>query len=130
MSIESIRLSESSKRQLISLKRRTGIGQWNILCRWAFCLSLSENRQTGTPSPGANSNIEMTWRTFAGRHAEIYQAIVRSSIKSPQYCGTSELEFVVGHIERGISRLSNMKEAGSIAGLLEIAASGSDLEAA
>jgi hypothetical protein len=26
--------------QLIRLKTRTGITQWNILCRWAFCLSL------------------------------------------------------------------------------------------
>ena len=31
-----------AKEQLIRLKTRTGIPQWNILCRWAFCLSLAE----------------------------------------------------------------------------------------
>ncbi len=40
MSIKQVRLSAEAKEQLIRLKTRTGIGQWNILCRWAFCLSL------------------------------------------------------------------------------------------
>ncbi|WP_077953634.1 DndE family protein [Salmonella enterica] len=42
MSIEHVRLSEKAKQQLITLKRRTGIDNWNVLCRWAFCLSLAE----------------------------------------------------------------------------------------
>ena len=42
MSLKQIRLSSQAKEQLIRLKTRTGIQQWNILCRWAFCLSLAE----------------------------------------------------------------------------------------
>ena len=42
MTLRQIRLSSQAKEQLIRLKTRTGIGQWNILCRWAFCLSLAE----------------------------------------------------------------------------------------
>ena len=45
MSIKQFRLSAQAREQLIRLKTRTGIGQWNILCRWAFCLSV------GQPTP-------------------------------------------------------------------------------
>ena len=38
MSIKQVRLSNQAKEQLIRLKTRTGIQQWNILCRWALCL--------------------------------------------------------------------------------------------
>src|SRR4051812_42843201 len=48
MSIKQIRLSSQAKDQLTRLKAKTGIGQWNILCRWAFCLSL---RQPAPPTP-------------------------------------------------------------------------------
>ena len=66
MTIEHIRLSQTGRDQLITLKRRTGIAHWNVLCRWAFCRSLAEP----APPPAAklvlDSNVEMTWRVFAG----------------------------------------------------------------
>ena len=40
--IETVRTSEKGKTQLITLKRRTGIQNWNVLCRWAFCISLKD----------------------------------------------------------------------------------------
>jgi len=40
--IETIRISEKGKQQLIQLKRKTGIDNWHTLCRWAFCISLAE----------------------------------------------------------------------------------------
>ena len=121
MNVETIRLSESAKRQLISIKRRTGIDQWNTLCRWAFCISLAEKNRIGTHTSERSSNIEMTWKTFAGRHADMYEAIVRYSIIKCQSPEVSELEFVVGHIEHGLSRLSNVNEVSSIADLLGVA---------
>jgi DNA sulfur modification protein DndE len=69
--IDRIRLSKAAKEQLIKLKRYTKIDQWNILCRWAFCRSLSE---PSIPSPvpiPADSNVEMTWRVFAGDLADV-----------------------------------------------------------
>lgn len=41
--IETVRVSEKAKVQLITLKRRTGIQNWNVLCRWALCSSLAES---------------------------------------------------------------------------------------
>lgn len=40
--VEIIRLSVRAKQQLVTLKRRTWFRHWNVLCRWAFCISLSE----------------------------------------------------------------------------------------
>ena len=46
--IDNIKLSNSAKEQLIKIKKITRIENWNILCRWAFCLSLSEKED---PNP-------------------------------------------------------------------------------
>ena len=42
MIMKQIRLSQQAKDQLSRLKGKTGIKNWNILCRWALCYSLSE----------------------------------------------------------------------------------------
>lgn len=77
MAIEHIRLSQQAKDQLVKLKRATGIQNWNVLCRWAFCVSLAE---PSIPSPKkipADSTVEMTWKTFGGAHHEIYYALLK-----------------------------------------------------
>lgn len=69
--IDRIRLSQTAKEQLLKLKRSTKIDQWNILCRWAFCRSLSE---PSIPSPvplPADSNVELTWRVFGGEISDM-----------------------------------------------------------
>ena len=69
--VNTIRLSQTAKDQLIKLKRHTKIDQWNILCRWALCRSLAEPT---IPSPipiKSDSNVEMTWRVFGGEMSDI-----------------------------------------------------------
>lgn len=43
MIIKQIKLSNQSKDRLSRLKGKTGIKNWNVLCRWALCYSLGEN---------------------------------------------------------------------------------------
>ena len=77
MSIKQVRLSTQAREQLIRLKTRTGIPHWNVLCRWAFCLSL---RQESPPAPleiSADSNVEMTWQVFGGDAQELYLALLK-----------------------------------------------------
>ena len=76
MTIKQIRLSSQAREQLIRLKTRTGIGQWNILCRWAFCLSLREPTPPTPIDVPADSNVEMTWPVFAGEHHELHLALL------------------------------------------------------
>ncbi|HEY8384216.1 MAG TPA: DNA sulfur modification protein DndE [Microvirga sp.] len=77
MPIEHVRVSKQAREQLIRLKRYTGVEHWNVLCRWAFCRSLAE---ASAPPPAripADSNVEMTWRVFGGRHHELYMALLK-----------------------------------------------------
>lgn len=42
MAVEHVRVSQQAKDHLVRLKRITGIKNWNVLCRWALCVSLAE----------------------------------------------------------------------------------------
>src|SRR6185437_9845753 len=109
MSIKQFKVSTHAKEQLIRLKTRTGIAQWNILCRWAFCLSL---RQPSPPTPievPADSNVEMSWPVFGGEAQELYLALLKERC-ARDGLGTSEE--VLGrqfrlHLHRGISYLAS-----------------------
>ena len=77
MPIEHVRLSQQARDQLITLKRRTGIQQWNVLCRWALCRSLAEPAKPPAAKLALDSNVEMSWRTFGGDFGDVLWAMVR-----------------------------------------------------
>lgn len=77
MSLNHIKLSQQGRDQLITLKRRTGIKQWNTLCRWAFCTSLAEPSEPPAADIPADSSVEMDWKTFGGEYRDIYLALLR-----------------------------------------------------
>ena len=74
MAIEHIRLSQQARDQLITLKRRTGIAHWNVLCRWALCRSLAEPAKPPAIKLTLDSNVEMNWRTFGGDLGDVLWA--------------------------------------------------------
>ena len=77
MICKQFKLSQPEKEKLIRIKSRTGIQNWNILCRWALCWSLNEESIPGGVDPQSDSNVEMSWITFAGEYHEIYEAVIR-----------------------------------------------------
>ena len=42
MIVKHFKLSQPEKDRLIRIKAKTGIQNWNVLCRWALCWSLAE----------------------------------------------------------------------------------------
>lgn len=105
MLFETVRISEQGKNQLIKLKRATGIKQWNILCRWALCTSLADPTPPLVRDVVTDSNVEMTWKTFAGGQAPIYEALITQRSYSE---GERELNRTASaHIHRGIGILSS-----------------------
>jgi DNA sulfur modification protein DndE len=123
MSIKQIRLSAQAKEQLIRLKTRTGISQWNVLCRWAFCLSLAQPTPPTATNLQADSNVEMTWQVFGGEAHELYLALLKERC-ARDGLGTSEE--VLGrelrlHLHRGISYLATPHLVRSIADLVRFA---------
>jgi DNA sulfur modification protein DndE len=124
MPIEHIRLSQQAREQLIRLKRHTGIEHWNVLCRWAFCRSLSE---PGAPAPAkipADSNVEMSWRVFGGRHSDLFLALLKAKCLNEGMEIDDEVlaqQFRL-HLHRGIAYLANDRDCRSISGLVSLGA--------
>ncbi|MGR5000950.1 DNA sulfur modification protein DndE [Vibrio celticus] len=107
MSIETVRLSEKAKGQLITVKKNTKIDNWNVLCRWALMLSLREESIPPHEDIVTNSNVEMTWKVFGGEFSDIYLAMLRQRIKTDfGKIDEDELNYYFKlHLHRGISYL-------------------------
>ena len=122
--IETVRVSEKAKIQLITLKRRTGIQNWNVLCRWAFCLSLSEKSEPPDEDIPADSSIEMTWKTFAGGYEEVYLSLLK--IRANKAGITLEREELIRyfrlHLHRGVSYLAGNPKLLKIEDMIRLAA--------
>jgi len=118
--IESIRLSEKAKLQLITMKRRTGIANWNVLCRWAFCLSMQEKSIPPDEVIPADSSIEMSWRTFAGQADQVYlgMLLMRAERDGIQMEKQALAHYFRLHLHRGISYLTGVHGAEDLQGLL------------
>lgn len=122
MLIKQVRISNQAKEQLIRLKTRTGVQNWNVLCRWALCLSL---REPTPPSPievPADSNIEMSWHTFGGEHHEFYLALVKERCERDGLgChGDVVARQFRPHLHRGISYLATPGAVRSVSDLVKL----------
>ena len=80
--IETVRLSDRARNQLITVKKRTGVANWNIICRWAFLLSLKDKSKPALEKIELNGAIEMTWRTFAGTNDKLFLALLMQRLKA------------------------------------------------
>lgn len=121
--IETVRVSEKAKIQLVTLKRRTGIQNWNALCRWAFCLSLAERSVPPDENIPADSSVEMTWKTFTGGRDELYWGLLMVRAKRDGIPLDRELlaKYFRLHLHRGISYLNGSATVKGIDGLARLA---------
>ncbi|WP_373539161.1 DNA sulfur modification protein DndE [Chamaesiphon sp.] len=121
--VNSIKLSQTAKDQLVKLKRSTKIEQWNVLCRWAFCRSLAETAPPSVIPIPADSNLEMTWRVFGGDFSDILILALR------QRCALDRLELSPEvysqqfrlHLHRGIGYLAGDPHLRKIEHLVNLA---------
>ena len=61
MIIKQIKLPSQSKDKLSRLKGRTGIQNWNVLCRWALCFSLSEGTINYVEQEGEDLKVDINF---------------------------------------------------------------------
>lgn len=122
MIIETVHLSQKAKDQLVKMKRITGIQNWNILCRWGFCVSLADE----SPLPPVNipneNAVEMTWRVFGGQHHEVYTALLKERCKREGILldkVTIAQQFRL-HVHRGIGQLAEKIDTKNISGLFQL----------
>ena len=120
MILKQIRLSQQSKDKLSRLKGKTGIKNWNVLCRWALCYSLSEGSVPTDVPIVSDSTLEMSWYTFAGEHSELFEALMK------EWCISNDIptdpdtlaKYFKLHLERGIAYLSGTNFIKNIEDLL------------
>lgn len=119
--IETVRISQVAKDQLITLKRRTGLRHWNELARWAFCRSIAEPSPPTTQHEVDEWGIEMSWKTFCGTSGDAYIAVLRVRCAQDGLQPTDEemaRQFRL-HLHRGIGYLVGDESTNSIATFLE-----------
>lgn len=121
MFTKQVKLSNLAKSQLARMKHKTGITNWNVLSRWAFCLSLRE------PSIPADididtSNVEMSWAVFGGEYAEVYEALIRQRCLDDALGDETETlsKYFRLHLHRGIGYLASHDFVNSIIDLVKL----------
>ncbi len=120
MSIKQVRVSSQAKEQLIRLKVKTGIAQWNILCRWALCVSLAEPTPPTPINIQADSNVEMAWPVFGGNYHELFLALFKQRCVQDGLGTSDEVlrkQFQL-HLHCGIGYLAAPNKLRSIADLV------------
>lgn len=121
--VNSIKLSQTGKDQLVKLKRLTKIDNWNILCRWAFCRSLAEAAPPSLIPIPADSNLEMTWGVFGGDIADILTLVLKQRCHQDGLGTSPEIlsqQFRL-HLHRGIGYLagdSKLRKIEDLVGLV------------
>ncbi len=123
MIVETIRLSQKAKEQLIRLKGATGIKNWNVLSRWALCVSLADPARPSPVAVPADSSVEMSWKVFGGEAAEVYAALIRERCMVDGLGTESKLvaEQFRLHLHRGIGILTGTRQVHESAHLVRLA---------
>ena len=121
MSLKHVRLAQEDKDRLVSLKRKTKLTQWNVLCRWALAVSLNEPSPLTPIDLPSDSNVEMTWEVFAGEYGELWLAATRERLRMDGFPTDEETvaRYIRLHIHRGIGYLSAPGEVRSIIDLCQ-----------
>jgi DNA sulfur modification protein DndE len=132
VSIETVRTNFEGKSRLSQLKKYTGLDNWNVLCRWALCRSLSDPSVPPKIDQKGENGVEMAWKVFGGEYQEIYLALLKQRCKND---GHSLDDSVIAeqlwlHLDRGLGylvaekRIKDNYDTGrrSARGLLELGA--------
>ena len=108
---DAVRISARGREILIKLKRYTGIGQWNTLCRIAYCYSLAiATEPTQQPEKG-DIALEIEWPTFAGPIKVELAGLTISRAGTAEVASQDIAKYVRGHLERGLSAIQNVRSA-------------------
>ena len=118
--IDILRTSMNVKNSLTRIKSITGISNWNILCRWAFCLSV---KQTSLPREVEEKldGIEIDYDTLVGKNKSIYtQLLINNLVSHKQDINKKNLtKYLNAHVNRGVNIIytNKIKDISELLGL-------------
>ena len=111
---DAVRISARGREILIKLKRYTGIGQWNTLCRVAYCYSLAIGTEpTQSPEKG-DVALEIEWPTFAGPIKAELDALTVARATAAAIADQDIARYVRSHLERGLSAIQNVRSVSEV----------------
>jgi DNA sulfur modification protein DndE len=117
----SVRVTQQAKDQLVKLKRITGIKQWNVLCRWALCASLADDSPPLVRTVRPDSNVEMTWKVFAGPLDAELEALLLDRLANSGEGFESLTDLLAAHLHRGVGQLAGeLRLGGDIRDLIKL----------
>ena len=106
---DAVRISARGREILIKLKRYTEIGQWNTLCRVAYCYSLAiATEPTQSPEKG-DVALEIEWSTFAGPLKSELAALTVARAAAASIAEQDVGKYARAHLERGLSAIQNVR---------------------
>ena len=104
LTIDILRTSSNVKSSLTRIKTITGISNWNIICRWALCLSL---KQTSLPREVEEKldGVEIDYDTLVGKNKSIYtQLLINNLIAHNVAVDKKNLtKYLCAHVNRGVN---------------------------
>ena len=109
-SIDTVKTTTNTKNILVRIKSRTGIQNWNTICRWGFCHSLKQNTLPRLIDEKFDG-VEMTYETFSGKYSDIYLALLINNLKAHNtpINLTNLNRYLKAHINRGVNILYSFK---------------------
>ena len=113
IAIDRVRITAAGKQQLSTLKRRTGIEHYNVICRHALCLSLANESPTPMENMQFGGGLEIDWRTFAGEaDSTLLNILISRTIKENiNVDPTSVKQILTLHLHRGLSYLASNSDS-------------------
>ena len=120
LTIDILRTSSNVKSSLTRIKTLTGISNWNIICRWALCLSL---KQTSLPREVEEKldGVEIDYDTLVGKNKSIYTQLLINNLVTHNVAVDKKnlTKYLYAHVNRGVNIIYTNKLK-DISGLLSL----------
>lgn len=107
--IERVRLTAAAKQQLSTLKRRTGIEHYNVICRHALCASLANATKVPAENLQYNGGLEIDWKVFAGEaEATLTNLLILRAVNDEGNSSSAAVRITLqSHVHRGLAYLTS-----------------------
>ena len=108
--LEALKTTTHIKNVLSSIKRVTGIEYWNVICRWALCISLKQKSLPRLVEEKLDG-VEIDYDVFVGKNNSIYtQLLINNLMKhNIEITKSNMYKYLYAHVNRGVSILYNKK---------------------
>lgn len=105
--IDRVRISSQGRQHLIVIKRKTGIEQYNVICRYALILSLLEKSIPPKEDLVWANGLEIDWRVFCSGETDLYYDLLALRAIRDHVVISDEMikDLLEIHLQRGLAYL-------------------------